>query len=156
MACCVDFHFDFSSPYGFLAAMKIERALPRGRYRRLLWRPFLLGAVYQASASRRSSLKRRYVLEIDAPRVGRRDGLALKVPAGFPQHSLPAARAFHWIEARARVAEGLQESMVKLRLVTENEQAIAKGVFGLPFIRVDGEPFWGSDRLDDVADRLAA
>jgi 2-hydroxychromene-2-carboxylate isomerase len=70
MACCVDFHFDSSSPYGFLAAMKIES--------------------------------------------------------------------------------------VKQRLVTENEQAIANGVFGSPFIRVDGEPFWGSDRLDDVADRLAA
>jgi len=40
-------------------------------------------------------------VEIDAPRVGRRDGLALKVPAGFPQHSLPAARAFYWIELRA-------------------------------------------------------
>ena len=31
MACCVDFHFDFSSPYGFLAAMKIERTLQGGR-----------------------------------------------------------------------------------------------------------------------------
>jgi len=198
MACCVDFHFDFSSPYGFLAAMKIERALQGGRYRRLRWRPFLLGAVYQrfGQSPLEHPLKRRYVLEVDAPRVGRRDGLALKVPAGFPQHSLPAARAFYWIEARApekaadfakaayrkywiegqstadpavaieaaamlgfdrkRVSEGLQESMVKLRLVTENEQAIANGVFGSPFIRVDGEPFWGSDRLDDVAERLAA
>jgi 2-hydroxychromene-2-carboxylate isomerase len=51
MACCVDFHFDFSSPYGFLAAMKIERALQGGRYRRLNWRPFLLGAVYQRLAA---------------------------------------------------------------------------------------------------------
>ena len=45
MACCVDFHFDFSSPYGFLAAMKIEAVLGPARYRRLRWRPFLLGAV---------------------------------------------------------------------------------------------------------------
>jgi 2-hydroxychromene-2-carboxylate isomerase len=103
MACCVDFHFDFSSPYGFLTAMKIERALPHSRYRRLIWRPFLLGAVYQrfGQSPLEHPLKRRYVLEIDAPRVGRRDGLRLKVPAGFPQHSLPAARAFYWIEARA-------------------------------------------------------
>jgi 2-hydroxychromene-2-carboxylate isomerase len=198
MACCVDFHFDFSSPYGFLAAMKIEGALKGGRYRRLSWRPFLLGAVYQrfGQSPLEHPLKRRYVLEIDAPRVGRRDGLALKVPSGFPQHSLPAARAFYWIEARApekapdfakaayrkywlegqstadpavaieaatmlgfdrkRVNEGLQESAVKLRLITENEQAIANGVFGSPFIRVDGEPFWGSDCLEDVAEWLAA
>ena len=57
---------------------------------------------------------------------------------------------------RRRVREGLDDSTVKLRLVTENEQAIANGVFGSPFIVVDGEPFWGSDRLDDVAHRLAA
>jgi 2-hydroxychromene-2-carboxylate isomerase len=198
MACCVDFHFDFSSPYGFLAAMKIERALPRGRYRRLTWRPFLLGAVYQrfGQSPLEHPLKRRYVLEIDAPRVARREGLALKVPAGFTQHSLPAARAFYWIEARApekapdfakaayakywleghstadpevaveaavllgfdrqEVADGLQDPVTKQRLVTANEQAIANGVFGSPFIRVDGEPFWGSDRLDAVAERLAA
>lgn len=198
MACCVDFHFDFSSPYGFLAAMHIERALQRGRYRRLTWRPFLLGAVYSrfSQSPLEHPLKRRYVLEIDAPRVARRHGIALKVPAGFPEHSLPAARVFYWIEARApekaaefakeayrqywieghstadpmiaieaatmlgfdrrRVTEGLQESLVKLRVVTENEQAIANGVFGSPFIRVDDEPFWGNDRLDDVAERLAA
>ncbi len=198
MACCVDFHFDFSSPYGFLAAMRIERALRRGRYRRLTWRPFLLGAVYDrfGQSPLEHPLKRRYVLEIDAPRVARRHGMALKMPAGFPEHSLPAARAFYWIEARApekaadfakeayrrywieghstadpaiaveaaavlgfdrrRVSEGLQDSLVKLRVVAENEQAIANGVFGSPFIRVDGEPFWGSDRLDDVAERLSA
>ena len=30
------------------------------------------------------------------------------------------------------------------------------GVFGSPFIRIDGSPFWGSDRFDDVAERLVA
>ena len=33
--------------------------------------------------------------------------------------------------------------------------ALAKGVFGSPFIIVDGEPFWGSDRLDQVDAWLA-
>ena len=33
--------------------------------------------------------------------------------------------------------------------------SIESGVFGSPFIRVDGEPFWGSDRLDLVDDWLA-
>ena len=197
MACCVDFHFDFSSPYGFLAAMKIDRTLEGGRYRRLTWRPFLLGAVYHrfGQSPLEHPLKRQYVLEVDAPRVARREGIALKVPAGFPQHSLPAARAFYWIEARApekapdfakaayrkywiegystsdpgiaveaaasvgfdrrQIAEGLNHPAVKQRLVAENEQAIASGVFGSPFIRVDGEAFWGSDRLDEVAERLA-
>ena len=32
--------------------------------------------------------------------------------------------------------------------------AIERGIFGSPFIIVDGEPFWGNDRLDDVRDWL--
>ena len=29
-----------------------------------------------------------------------------------------------------------------------------KGVFGSPFIIVDGEPFWGNDRLAEVREWL--
>ena len=36
-----------------------------------------------------------------------------------------------------------------------SERAIVAGVFGSPFIIVDGEPFWGVDRLDQVARWLA-
>jgi len=28
-----------------------------------------------------------------------------------------------------------------------SNEAIAKGVFGSPFFLVDGEPFWGFDRM---------
>src|SRR5260221_19262 len=103
MACCIDFHFDFASPYGFLAAMRIDDVLKGARYRRLSWRPFLLGAVYKrfGQSPLEHPLKRRYVLDVDVPRIGRRDGLAIRIPDGFPEHSLPAARAFYWIEARA-------------------------------------------------------
>lgn len=43
-------------------------------------------------------LKRKYVIEVDAPRMARRIGLDLKTPAGFPEHALPPSRAFYWIE----------------------------------------------------------
>ena len=33
--------------------------------------------------------------------------------------------------------------------------SLERGVFGSPFVIVDGEPFWGSDRLDQVDDWLA-
>jgi 2-hydroxychromene-2-carboxylate isomerase len=195
MTIVVDFHFDFASPYGFLAAMRIDAVLPRDRVR---WRPFLLGAVYRnvGQSPLDHPLKRRYVIEIDVPRLARREGLTIKVPAGFPEHSLPVACAFYWIEARAperapdfataayrkfwldgrstadpevaleaaamlgferaEVREGLQDEPVKQRLVAENEHALAKGVFGSPFFMVNGEPFWGSEWLVDVAERLAA
>jgi len=35
------------------------------------------------------------------------------------------------------------------------QQAIAAGVFGSRFTIVDGEPFWGMDRLDQVDRWLA-
>lgn len=38
----------------------------------------------------------------------------------------------------------------KERLRQETEQAMARGVFGSPFVLADGEPFWGNDRLADV------
>lgn len=31
------------------------------------------------------------------------------------------------------------------------EEAVAEGVFGFPFFAVEGEHFWGQDRLDDLA-----
>jgi 2-hydroxychromene-2-carboxylate isomerase len=30
------------------------------------------------------------------------------------------------------------------------DQALARGVFGSPYFIVDGEPFWGLDRLDQL------
>jgi 2-hydroxychromene-2-carboxylate isomerase len=57
--------------------------------------------------------------------------------------------------AREEVLAALGDPAVKERLKTETEAAIAKGVFGSPFIIVDGEPFWGSDRLGEV-DRFLA
>ena len=38
----------------------------------------------------------------------------------------------------------------------EVEAAIAKGVFGSPYIVVDGEPFWGMDRFDQLERWLKA
>ena len=39
---------------------------------------------------------------------------------------------------------------VKDRLRREVGDGIEKGIFGSPFIIVDGEPFWGYDRLPEV------
>ena len=44
----------------------------------------------------------------------------------------------------------LANQAVKERLRQETDAAIERGVFGAPFFIVDGEPFWGNDRLDDV------
>lgn len=44
---------------------------------------------------------------------------------------------------------------IKQRLKDETGRAIARGVFGSPFVFVDAEPFWGADRLEQVERWLA-
>ncbi len=46
--------------------------------------------------------------------------------------------------------EGLNSMAVKDQLRAETDLAMAKGVFGSPYVIVDGEPFWGFDRFDQV------
>jgi 2-hydroxychromene-2-carboxylate isomerase len=55
---------------------------------------------------------------------------------------------------RAVVLAGMQDPAIKERLRTEVQQAMHKGVFGSPFVIVDGEPFWGNDRLNEVREWL--
>jgi 2-hydroxychromene-2-carboxylate isomerase len=49
-------------------------------------------------------------------------------------------------ETRAALAD----QSVKDRLRGETDAAIERGVFGSPFFLVDGEPFWGNDRIDEL------
>jgi 2-hydroxychromene-2-carboxylate isomerase len=51
---------------------------------------------------------------------------------------------------RARLLEAVADPRIKQRLKDETEAAIERGVFGSPFVVIDGEPFWGADRLDQV------
>lgn len=44
----------------------------------------------------------------------------------------------------------LGDPAVKERLKREVAAAVERGVFGSPFIFVDGEPFWGNDKLAEV------
>ena len=45
------------------------------------------------------------------------------------------------------VLKGMVDPEVKAIARQHGETAVARGVFGSPWIFVDGEPFWGSDRL---------
>ena len=44
---------------------------------------------------------------------------------------------------------------IKDRLKQETDAAVARGMFGAPFFMVDGEPFWGADRLPQIDKWLA-
>lgn len=49
-----------------------------------------------------------------------------------------------------------REDAYEVRLNANCDRAIADGCFGFPWYIVDGEPFWGQDRLDFVEAALCA
>ena len=56
---------------------------------------------------------------------------------------------------RERLAAAIASPEIKERLKNEVEAAMAKGVFGSPTVIIDGEPFFGADRLPQIERWLA-
>lgn len=50
----------------------------------------------------------------------------------------------------AALAAALGTQEVKDRLKQECDASIARGMFGAPYVVIDGEPFWGADRLPQI------
>ncbi len=57
---------------------------------------------------------------------------------------------------RSELEAGLGDPVVKQALRDINDDALAAGVFGVPTVIVEGERFWGDDRLEDAADAYRA
>lgn len=66
--------------------------------------------------------------------------------AALIESSLPADRLF----------ELAQTPAVKEALITETQRAVDRGTFGSPTFFVDGEIYFGKDRLRDVEEAIAA
>ena len=219
------FHFDFSSPYGYLGAEKIE-ALAARHGRGVDWRPMLLGVAFKATGGQPLTsipIKGDYTKR-DMPRSARFHGIRFNMPAKFPIATQAPARIVLWQRARdpggvgrlvktlyrAYFVDGrdiddpdvaadvaatvgadrdtaravVDDPVWKDALRREVESAMAKGVFGSPFVFVPrdegpgqdgrstaaagsgvaqtqapgddpGEPFWGIDRFDQIDRWLA-
>lgn len=189
----IEFYFDFSSPYGYLASEKIDELAARFG-RKVRWHPILLRIIFRESGgvplTLTAPIKSNYYLH-DFSRSARYMGISYTHPANFPIATQHAARAFYWLHgqdcssARAfahaayraffsqgrdisdlavvldlacaagadpeALAEALAGPQLKERLKAECAEAIARGVCGSPFIIVDGEPFFGADRLPQIA-----
>ena len=192
----IEFYFDFSSPYGYIASEKID-ALAAKHGREVTWRPFLLGIVFKTTGSTplpTIPIKGPYALR-DIIRGAKFHGVEYRHPPVFPISSVSPSRAFYWLDSRdpqrARalakalyrayfvdnvdisspdntvavcakfglkadeVRAGIGDQAIKDRTRAEVDKAIARGAFGSPYIIVDGEPFWGSDRLEQIDKWLA-
>ena len=184
----VRFYFDFSSPYGYFAALRIDETVADFG-RDVQWKPMMLGAAMKETGNvpiAHQPIKGDYCRR-DWDRMARYMKAPWKMPDPFPIATLAAARAFYWLDdndpalakrfARAAfdeyfgqghditepevVAEiakplgvgkddllaAVQDPAIKERLKDETTAALKAGVFGSPMVIIDGEPFWGCDRL---------
>ncbi len=189
----VDFYFEFSSPYGYIAS-RLAEDFEKRVGRALKWRPMLLGPVFKITGQLpliEIPMKGEYSKK-DFARSARLHKVAYTHPGKFPIGTVAALRAFYWLDdrdpARARelakkifaayfaegkdisapatvveiagsvgvdaaaLAAALDDPVVKDRAKREVDAAIAAGVFGSPFFVVDGEAFWGVDRMPMVED----
>jgi 2-hydroxychromene-2-carboxylate isomerase len=96
----IEFYFDFLSPYGYLAATKIDD-LAAKYGRRVIWRPFLLGVTVLKVMGLRpvmeTPLKADYIRQ-DLPRLAKLLGVPLNLSTNGPTNSRAAARAFYWVQ----------------------------------------------------------
>ena len=56
----------------------------------------------------------------------------------------------------AAILERAQSEAMQQAFAATTREALERGVFGSPWYIVDGEPFWGQDRLDLLERKLAA
>jgi 2-hydroxychromene-2-carboxylate isomerase len=194
----IAFYFDFISPYGYFASLRVEELAAR-HGRRVDWRPMLLGVAVMKVMGLKplldTPLKGDYIRR-DVLRHARRHGIQLgrdlNASVGNP---LPAARAFYWVKHHApglevplaqalfhafwaegrdlstpeavaaiplpgglssqEIANGAASDEAATLLRNAVAASIKAGIFGSPTIVVDGEPFWGADRLGEVDEWLA-
>jgi 2-hydroxychromene-2-carboxylate isomerase len=194
----IDFYFDFSSPYSYLASEQID-ALAARHGRTVNYKPVLLGGIFKTSGgvplTESYGPKARYSLH-DFERSARFIGVPYRHPSKFPIGAVAASRAVLWLQQHRpdqatafvhavfralfrddrdvsdpavvaevaeaagidskRLMEAVQEPAIKELLKTRVDEAVAFGMFGAPTIVVDGEVFWGNDRLPQIERWLAA
>lgn len=187
----IDFYFDLTSPYSYIAAELIEGLAQEGG-RVVNYKPTLLGFIFKStgntppmmnptkgkySANDFSRSARFYDLPINWPKqfpinatAGTRAILKLKdeMPEKVGEFTRALFRAYfveelditqpavigevaHSIGLNAEVmASANDEPEYKEKSKLAVEESIAAGMFGAPYFVVDGEAFWGQDRMDQL------
>ena len=153
----IDFYFDFSSPYSYIASEWIN-ALAARHGRPVRWHAILLGVTFQAAELRSPvayPLKREYSLR-DFARSARMEGVPYVMPSPFPIPTQNAARLFWWLDATdpARATDWARAGLRAFftRGVDLSDMSALTGLaaeFGVPAeqaARVCADPIW-KDKL---------
>ncbi|MCP4303102.1 MAG: 2-hydroxychromene-2-carboxylate isomerase [Gammaproteobacteria bacterium] len=91
----IDFYFDFSSSYSYVALPRLDK-LAQDHGLEVNWKPILLGVIFNAmnhAPPASDSVKGRYVWQ-DVQRTAELAGLPYKWPEPFPFNGITAARVF--------------------------------------------------------------
>ena len=94
----IEFYFDFSSPYGYLAAQRIDEVAEE-HDREVVWKPFLLGVLFKTTGAQpllEIPMKGDYARR-DLARSARLFEIPFTVPTPFPFMSVAACRATYWL-----------------------------------------------------------
>lgn len=130
----IEFWFDFSSPYGYLGSLRIEKIA--GRHGRAVrWRPFLLGVLFQTTGQKPlllQPLRGPYAVR-DLQRTARLYKAPFRISEPFPFSSVAPGRFFYWLDGRDPSAA----------------VAYARAVYARAFI--EGRAVSGADDAADVA-----
>lgn len=117
----IDFYFEFSSPYGYIASQLAED-LERRIGRPLRWRPILLGPIFKITGQAPLTnvpLKGDYAKR-DFTRTARLHGVEYRHPASFPIGTVAACRAFYATDERdPRAARVLAKALYRAYFVDD-------------------------------------
>jgi 2-hydroxychromene-2-carboxylate isomerase len=106
----VDFYFDLSSPYSYLAATQVPALVARTGAD-VRWKPVVLAAVFKAAGNTmpaQSPPKARYMFH-DLERWARKYGVPFAMSSRFPLNTIKPERLVIAAEASGRSAEVAQE-----------------------------------------------
>jgi 2-hydroxychromene-2-carboxylate isomerase len=186
------FFYDLSSPYAYLAALRVDDVLPVAPR----WQPIVFGAILREVGKTPWSLthgQRELGQREVASRARERGLLDVRWPPGWPAESYSLAplravlcaaeqdqqaarsltlalyelefaqgRALDDVEvvveaARAcgldgeGIREGISRPEIKDALRANTNDALARGVTGIPTVAIGEALYWGDDRLEDAA-----
>ena len=169
----LEFFFDCVSPFSYLANSQ-GAAIAERTGAELVYRPFLLGGVMQATGNQPPATlpARGKYMPKDIGRWVRRYAIPFRFNPSFPMKTLRRSRA----SSRRTLADpavlrdliakaGLDPAPllaaaatkpIKEKLKANTAEAVERGAFGAPTFFVGDEIFFGNDRLDFVEEVLRA
>jgi 2-hydroxychromene-2-carboxylate isomerase len=163
----IDFYFDFSSPYSYIASEWVE-ALAARHGRTVRWHAILLGVTFQAAELKSPvahPIKREYSLR-DFRRSARFEGVPYTQPEEFPIPTQNAARVFWWLNdsqgpapATAWARAGLRAYFTRGVMLSQPDAlqalAAASGLDPQQAAAAWGDPVWKA-RLKRANDEALA